>query len=88
MPKVMKLRTLFFDTSTVHSLWLDVQTVFMDDPVKYPSAMAAQDDVKAGRPFLQNARRSAFRQRLGRLVVQQSEPLNHHPTTVLAYITI
>ena len=70
-----------FDASYVQGLWLELQLVFYGDRVKYPSAMAAQDDIKGKR---QNARQFAFRPRLVRLVVPKSEPLS----TVLAYITI
>jgi hypothetical protein len=47
---LLKLRTL--DPSRVQPLWLEVQADFQSDRVKYPSAMAAQNDVKGRRDFL------------------------------------
>jgi hypothetical protein len=47
---LLKLRTL--EASHVQALWLELQAVFKGDPVKYPSAMAAQNDMKGMRDFL------------------------------------
>ncbi|KIL57437.1 hypothetical protein M378DRAFT_384024 [Amanita muscaria Koide BX008] len=47
---LIKLRAL--DKSHVKTLWLELQAVFQGDPVKYPSAMAAQNDAKGRRDFL------------------------------------
>ena len=47
---LLKLHTL--NPSRMQLLWLEVQADFQSDRVKYPSAMAAQNDVKGRRDFL------------------------------------
>ena len=55
---LMELRTL--DASHVQALWLQLQAVFQADRVKYPSAMAAQNDVRGRRDFLAKCQAICF----------------------------
>jgi hypothetical protein len=55
---LLKLRTL--DASHVQPLWLELQAVFQGDRAKYPSAMAAQNDVKGRRDFLAKCQAICF----------------------------
>jgi hypothetical protein len=55
---LMELRTL--DASYVQPLWLQLQSVFQADRVKYPSAMAAQNDMRGRRDFLAKCQAICF----------------------------
>jgi len=55
---LLKLRTL--DDSRVQTLWLELQAVFEGDRVKYPSAMAAQNDVNGRNEFLAKCQAICF----------------------------
>ena len=74
------------DASCVQTLWLELQAVFHGDRVKYPSAMAAQDDMK-GRSFFAKCQAICFPPPSRAPPSPKSEPLNHL-SNVLAYITI
>ncbi|KAM6497055.1 hypothetical protein JOM56_007528 [Amanita muscaria] len=54
---LMKLRD---DKFHVKTLWLELQAVFQSDPVKYPSAMAAQNDANGRRDFLAKCQAICF----------------------------
>jgi hypothetical protein len=55
---LLKLREL--DASCVQPLWLELQAVFQGDRVKYPSALAAQNDLKGRRDFLAKCQAICF----------------------------
>jgi hypothetical protein len=71
------------DDSYTQRLWLEVQAVFMGDPVKYPSVMAAQNDFKGRKDFLEKCEAICPPSEVPR--GPKSERLNHL-STVLAYV--
>jgi hypothetical protein len=54
----IKLRS--FDQSRVKPLWDQVLAAFMADPIKYPSAMAADNDTKGRKEFLAKCQMICF----------------------------
>jgi hypothetical protein len=54
----IKLRSL--DQSVVEPLWNDLQVVFYNDPIKYPSAMPQINDVEGRRLFQEKCEAICF----------------------------